>query len=126
MNASTFSLNLSGYNSLRMLITLYMAICLIYSLKLTIVNASPVVNIGKNSGTNHDHSHSTHQNSLSPTDLISNTEYFRQMLSNGSGFNKTILFKREDVTDNIVKILRNNPNDLLLTNQTDHHLGSID
>lgn len=48
----------------------------------------------------------------------SNTNYFRNLLSNGIGFNKTILFEREEVTSDIVKILRENP-DQLLTNRTD-------
>lgn len=53
------------------------------------------------------------------SDPISNTNYFRNLLSNGIGFNKTILFEREEVTSDIVKILRENP-DKLLANRTDN------
>ncbi|UXI20589.1 serine dehydratase [Sarcoptes scabiei] len=50
----------------------------------------------------------------------SNADYFRHLLTKGIGFNKTILFHHDEVTSEIVKKLRTNPNDFFLAiNRTD-------
>ena len=46
-----------------------------------------------------------------------NTRYFKNLLYSSPTFNRTILFHKNQVNPDLVRLLRNNP-DVVMTNQT--------